>query len=59
MLCSFGGPVWRVARGKFACVVSLVTTTHVESGYFREALSVHEELVHVTVEVACITELTV
>jgi hypothetical protein len=43
--------VWRVGRGKFACVVSLVTTARVDADYFRIALSVHEELVHVTVEV--------
>ena len=49
--------VWRVARGKYACVVSLVTTAHVDADYFREALSVHEELVHVTVEVERIAEL--
>jgi cation diffusion facilitator family transporter len=43
--------VWRVGRGKYACVVSLVTSAAVDAAYFREALRVHEELVHVTVEV--------
>ncbi|MCL6619787.1 MAG: CDF family Co(II)/Ni(II) efflux transporter DmeF [Thermomonas hydrothermalis] len=45
--------VWRVGRGKFACVVSLVTTARADAEFFRQALSVHEELVHVTVEVTC------
>lgn len=43
--------VWRVGRGKFACVLSLVTTSRVDAEFFRQALGVHEELVHVTVEV--------
>ena len=43
--------VWRVGGGKFACVLSLVTTAEVDAAFFRKALSVHEELVHVTIEV--------
>ena len=43
--------VWQVSRGKFACVVALVTSTDADAEHFRRALSVHEELVHVTVEV--------
>ncbi|MBO9662906.1 CDF family Co(II)/Ni(II) efflux transporter DmeF [Dokdonella sp.] len=43
--------VWRVGRGQYACVLSLVTTAAVGAEFFRQALSVHEELVHVTVEV--------
>lgn len=43
--------VWRVGRGHYACVVSLVTTAPVDAAFFRNALQVHEELVHVTVEV--------
>lgn len=43
--------VWRVGRGKYACMVSLVTTAQVDAAYFRKALGVHEELVHVTVEI--------
>jgi Co/Zn/Cd efflux system component len=44
--------VWRVGRGKYACVVSLVTTARTNAAFFRQALAVHEELVHVTVEVS-------
>jgi cation diffusion facilitator family transporter len=43
--------VWRVGRGHYACVVSLVTMAPVDAAFFRDALQVHEELVHVTVEV--------
>lgn len=43
--------LWRVGRAKFACVVSLSTTSDKDGEYFRRALCVHEELAHVTVEV--------
>lgn len=43
--------VWRVGRGQYACVVSLVTTEQTDAAFFRQALGVHEELAHVTVEV--------
>jgi cation diffusion facilitator family transporter len=43
--------VWKVGRGKFACVVSLVTDSPLGADDFRAMLAVHEELVHVTVEV--------
>lgn len=43
--------VWRVGKGKFACVLGLVTHAAADAEYFRRILSVHEELVHVTVEV--------
>ena len=43
--------VWRVGRAQYACVVSIATAGDVDAAYFRRALCVHEELVHVTVEV--------
>jgi cation diffusion facilitator family transporter len=43
--------VWRVGRGKYACVLSVVAQDGAGPEDFRAALSVHEELVHVTVEV--------
>lgn len=43
--------VWRVGKGKYACVVALVTRSDATPDYFRHAIQVHEELVHVTVEV--------
>lgn len=42
--------VWRVGKGKFSCVLSLVTYSRLCADDFREQLAIHEELVHVTVE---------
>lgn len=45
--------VWRVGRQKFACIVCLVTHDQaLTPQWVRQALSVHEELVHVTVEIS-------
>jgi len=43
--------VWQVGRGRFACAMEVVTAPGVEAEVFHRALSVHEEIVHVTVEV--------
>lgn len=43
--------VWRVGKGKYACILSLVVTDAAEPDYFRKQLSIHEELVHVTIEI--------
>lgn len=43
--------VWRVGKGKYACIVGLVTDTDATSDYFRRQLSIHEELVHITIEI--------
>ncbi|MCK7575376.1 MAG: CDF family Co(II)/Ni(II) efflux transporter DmeF [Chromatiales bacterium] len=43
--------VWRVGRNRYACILSLVVTDSLEPDSVRQALSVHEELVHVTVEI--------
>ena len=43
--------VWRVGRRKYAAVLSLVTSSDKDCEYFRQVLSVHEELAHVTIEV--------
>jgi len=43
--------VWRVGRAKYACVVSLTTSSRMDGDYFRRELAIHEELAHVTVEV--------
>ena len=43
--------VWRVGKGKYACIVSLAATEAVTGAEVRRRLEVHEELVHVTVEV--------
>jgi cation diffusion facilitator family transporter len=43
--------VWRVARGSYACILGLVTSEPVSPDEVRGHLSIHEELVHVTVEI--------
>lgn len=43
--------VWRVGKGKYACILSLLVTEITEPDYVRRLLSIHEELVHITVEV--------
>jgi cation diffusion facilitator family transporter len=43
--------VWRVGKGKYACVIAVVSDGEVSADQIRNALAVHEELVHVTVEV--------
>ena len=43
--------VWRVGKGKYACILSLVSADGADPSYFKQQLSVHEELVHITVEV--------
>jgi cation diffusion facilitator family transporter len=42
--------VWRVGRGKYACIVHLAGAQEMQAAEVRNALAVHEELVHVTVE---------
>jgi cation diffusion facilitator family transporter len=43
--------VWRVGKGLYACILALHTEADVTADYFRRQLQVHEELVHITVEV--------
>ncbi|WP_141731423.1 CDF family Co(II)/Ni(II) efflux transporter DmeF [Oligoflexus tunisiensis] len=43
--------VGRVGKGKFSCILAVSVKEPVEPSYFKKALSVHDELVHVTVEV--------
>jgi cation diffusion facilitator family transporter len=43
--------VWRVGRGQYAVIVSLVSSQPLLPQDVRAALSIHEELVHVTVEI--------
>ena len=42
--------VWRVGKGQYACILSLAVRDAVTPDYFRQLLGIHEELVHVTVE---------
>jgi cation diffusion facilitator family transporter len=43
--------VWRVGKGKYACIVSLAASDDLQPEDVRRALGVHEELVHITVEI--------
>ena len=43
--------VWRVGKGMYSCIVSLVTAADASPDYFKKQLQVHEELVHISVEV--------
>jgi cation diffusion facilitator family transporter len=43
--------VWRVGKGKFACILSLATENEVSPEYFKQQLSIHEELVHISIEI--------
>ncbi len=43
--------VWQVGKGKYACILSLFTAEDVNPEHFKEELSIHEELVHITIEV--------
>ena len=43
--------VWRVGKGKYACIVSLSSAEDVQPEEIRQRLSIHEELAHVTVEI--------
>lgn len=44
--------VWRVGRGAYACEISLLTKDDLLTpAKVREQLSIHEEIVHVTVEI--------
>ena len=43
--------VWRVGQAKYACLIALATAHDAAPDFFRERLRVHEELVHVSVEV--------
>ena len=48
--------VWRIGRAKYAVVLSLATPSRENAEYFRQALAVHEELAHITVEVERVPE---
>jgi cation diffusion facilitator family transporter len=43
--------VWRVGRNQYACVLSLMTQANTDAEIFKQQLQVHEELVHITIEI--------
>ncbi|MFZ5957716.1 CDF family Co(II)/Ni(II) efflux transporter DmeF [Pseudomonas knackmussii] len=43
--------LWRVGKGQYACILSLSTASEARPADFKVLLGVHEELVHVTIEI--------
>ena len=43
--------VWRVGKDKYACILSLATDNDVSPEYFKKLLRIHEELVHISIEI--------
>lgn len=43
--------VWRVGKGKYACILGLAVAEEVSPDYFKEQVGIHEELVHITIEI--------
>ncbi|MBI3771796.1 MAG: CDF family Co(II)/Ni(II) efflux transporter DmeF [Gammaproteobacteria bacterium] len=45
--------VWRVGKGKYACILSLIVNadSNDDAEYYQKQLGIHEELVHITVEI--------
>jgi Co/Zn/Cd efflux system component len=44
--------VWRVGKGRYACILALVDKAPISAEAVRRSLAVHEEIAHVSVEVA-------
>ena len=44
--------VWRVGQQQYACVLSLQMVNPLPAQQIRGRLAIHEELVHVTIEIA-------
>ena len=43
--------VWKVGKGKFSCILALEMTVDLTADRVRAMLSIHEEIVHVSVEI--------
>ena len=43
--------VWKVGKGKYACILSLLSPSAISADEIRRKLSIHEELVHISVEI--------
>lgn len=43
--------VWKVGKGKFSCILALSTNHVLNADQVRQALSIHDEIVHVSVEI--------
>lgn len=43
--------VWRVGKGKFSCILTLNSGENIDVDDIKKELSIHEELVHISVEI--------
>ncbi|QIO04460.1 CDF family Co(II)/Ni(II) efflux transporter DmeF [Acinetobacter shaoyimingii] len=44
--------VWKVGKGKFSCILALESAEHaLNADLIRQALSIHDEIVHISVEI--------
>lgn len=43
--------IWRVGKGKYSCVLAVASAEPLTPDFIRKKLSIHDELVHITVEV--------
>lgn len=44
--------IWRVGKGKYSCILSLYSKEKIDITYIKKELSIHEELVHISIEIA-------
>ena len=47
--------VWKVGKGKYSCILSLLSPSAISADEVRRKLSIHEELVHISVEINSMT----
>ena len=43
--------VWKVGQGKFSCILELETAHDLDADQVSTALAIHEEIVHISVEI--------
>ena len=43
--------VWKIGKGKFSCILALETTVDLTADHVRAMLSIHKEIIHVSVEI--------
>lgn len=43
--------LWKVGKGKYGCILVLSSTKDINIDHIKQALSIHEELVHISIEV--------
>lgn len=43
--------IWRVGKGKYSCIISIVSEDELDLNFIKETLHKHEELAHITIEI--------